>query len=172
MASIHHLGGILLNPRFCFAHIILFKPPYVSLFHHLQFPIILPRPRKTKAREGKASTTHHSQILHRPRRPNILQRRLQLHHLLIHPPLRLHRAIHRLGLKRLNRLQLPAEIEFLRAELLHFPLDLVHDRRVGEQGAVVREIDGLGLGLQEGEFAAGVVVALFEGCEGRGGSAC
>ena len=50
-------------------------------------------------------------------------------------------------------------------------LDLVDDGTVVERGAVVREVDFLGLGLELVNAAAGVVVALFEGLKGGCGLA-
>ena len=44
--------------------------------------------------------------------------------------------------------------------------DLVDYAGVVEGAAVLLEVDGLGLRLEEVEFAARVVVALFEGLEG------
>ena len=43
--------------------------------------------------------------------------------------------------------------------------DLVHYAGVVERAAVLLEVDGLGLRLQQVEFAARVVVALFESLE-------
>ena len=48
------------------------------------------------------------------------------------------------------------------------PFDLVDDPGVAEGAAVVLEVDGLGLRAEQVEFAARVVVALFEGLEGGG----
>ena len=44
--------------------------------------------------------------------------------------------------------------------------DLVDYAGVVEGAAVLLEVDGLGLRLQQVEFAARIVVALFEGLEG------
>jgi hypothetical protein len=49
--------------------------------------------------------------------------------------------------------------------------DLVHHGGVVEGGFVVGKIDGLGLGLQQVDAAAGVVVALLEGLDGGCGLA-
>ena len=46
------------------------------------------------------------------------------------------------------------------------PFDLVDDSGVAEGAAVVLEVDGLILRAQHVDFAAGVIVALFEGLEG------
>jgi len=114
-------------------------------------------------------STYHSQILKRPRLLDILQRLLQVPQLLIHPPLRLLRILHRLRLKRLDRLELPPHIVRLRLEGLHVALDLVDDGLVLQHRVEVREVDGLGGVGEDLHLAAGVVVALFEGREGRGG---
>lgn len=50
-------------------------------------------------------------------------------------------------------------------------LDLVDDLGVFEDRAVVPEVDGLGLVGEHLDFAAGIVVAFFEGREGGGGAA-
>lgn len=49
--------------------------------------------------------------------------------------------------------------------------DLIDHGTVVERGPVFAEVDGLRLVLERGEFAAGVVVALFEGLERGCGAA-
>ena len=121
--------------------------------------------------EDLAGKTYNSQLIKRPRRLDILQRLRQRLHLMIHPPLRLLRALHRLSLKRLNRFQLPAYIIRHGLEGFEMLFDFIDHGAVGERGSVFGKVDGLRLLVQGGEFAAGVVVALFEGLEGGCGAA-
>ncbi len=121
--------------------------------------------------ENSEGKTYNSQLIKRPRRLNILQRLRQRLHLMIHPPLRLLRALHRLSLKRLDGFQLPAHIIRHRLEGFEMLFDFINHGAVVERGSVFGEVDRLRLLVQGGEFAAGVVVALFEGLEGRCGAA-
>ena len=71
-------------------------------------------------------------------------------------------------LKRLDGFDLPLHIVRGRFERLEVAFDLVHDACVVEGAAVLLEVDGLGLRLEQVELAARVVVALLEGLEGGG----
>jgi hypothetical protein len=109
--------------------------------------------------------TYHSQVLERPSLLNILECLLQIPQLLINHTLRLLGALHRLLLKRLDRFNLPCYIVCLGLESTEGFLDFVDDGSVLKNAAVMAEVDGLGLLGQDGDFAARVVVALFEGLE-------
>ena len=122
---------------------------------------------KTQTRK-RENSTYHSQILKRPRLLNILQRLLQIHQLPIHQSLGLLRILHRLRLKSLNRLDLPPHIIRHGLERLDVLFNLVDHGLVLERGAVTGEIERLGSFGEELDFAAGVVVAFFEGGEGGG----
>lgn len=115
--------------------------------------------------------TYHSQILERPSALNVLQRSLQILQLGINLALGLLGALHSLGLERLNRLHLPAHIVLLDLERAHLLLDVVDDGGVLQDGAVVREVDGLGLLGEHLDPALRIVVALLEGLEGLSGAA-
>ena len=119
----------------------------------------------------QSSNTHHSKILKRPSRLNVLQRRLQITNLRINPPLGLFCALHSLRLESLNGLDLPSHIVLLNLEAIDLLLDVVDDGAVLEDGAVVGEVDLLGLLGEELDPTARVVVALFECDEGVGGAA-
>ena len=112
--------------------------------------------------------THNGQILKRSRRLDVLQRRIQLPQLVIYLALCLLRALDGLHLKRLDGFDLPVHIVRGRFKRLEVAFDLVHDAGVVEGAAVLLEVDGLGLRLEQVELAARVVVALFEGLEGGG----
>lgn len=56
-----------------------------------------------------------------------------------------------------------ADVVGLGLESAEALLDLVDNGGVLQDGAVVREVDGLGLLGEDGHFAAGVIVALLEG---------
>ena len=123
----------------------------------------------TKGAQRDHSTrdhTHNSQILERSRRLDVLQRRLQFPQLVVYFALRLLRALDGLHLKRLDGFDLPVHIVRGRFECLEVSFDLVHYAGVVEGAAVVLKVDGLGLRLEQVEFAARVVIALFEGLEG------
>ena len=110
--------------------------------------------------------THNSQILKRSRRLDVLQRRLQFSQLVINLALGLLRALDRLHLKCLDGFDLPVQIVRGRFERLEVAFDLVYDAGVVKGAAIVLEVNGLGLRLQQVEFAACVVVTLLEGLEG------
>jgi len=117
------------------------------------------------------ANTYHSQVLKRPSSLNILERLLQILQLRVHLALSRLRTLHSLSLEGLDRLQLPAHIILLWLESRQLLLDVVDDGSVAELGAVGGEVDLLRLVGKDLDFAARVVVALFEGCEGLGGAA-
>ena len=117
------------------------------------------------------SDTYHSEILKRPGRLNVLQRCLQITDLRIDSALGLLRALHSLCLESLDGLDLPAHIVLLDLEAVDLLLNIVDDGGVLEEGAVVGEVDFLGLFGEKLNPAARVVVALFECDEGVGGAA-
>jgi hypothetical protein len=63
------------------------------------------------------------------------------------------------------------DIVGLGLEGLEVLLNLVDDRGVFQDGAVVAEVDAGGLVLQNLQSAAGIVIALLEVAEGGGGAA-
>jgi hypothetical protein len=113
-------------------------------------------------------STYHCELIKRPRVLNVGQSLLQVRQLLINHNLRLLRALHSLGLESLNSLDLPVYIICGGLEGREALLDFVDDGGVLEVGAVVREVDGLGLLGEDGDLAARIVVALLEVLEGRG----
>lgn len=78
------------------------------------------------------------------------------------------RILHSLCLERLNGLDLPSDIVCSWLECAEVILDLVDDALVLEDGAVVREVDLLGLLGEDLNAATGVLVALLECLEGGG----
>ena len=126
------------------------------LFEHRSL-VVPPQHHPKSAHEVSASLenevrdfhlcTHNSQILQRSRRLNVIQRLLQFPQFLIHPPLRLLRALHSLHFKRLNGFDLSIHIVRSRFEGLDVSFDLVDDPSVAEGAAVTLEVDGLGLRL-------------------------
>ena len=118
-----------------------------------------------------SSTAYLCQLLKRPRILNILQCLLQRSQFGIHGNLCLFRVLNRFCLKRLNGLDLPCDIVGLGLETLDLLLNLVDDGLVVDLGSVRSEVDG---GRKVGEnldLPSGVVVTLFEGCEGSSGLA-
>lgn len=73
-----------------------------------------------------------------------------------------------LNLEGLNGLELTAHIVGGGLERSEALLDLVNDGLVLEDGAVVAEVDRLGLLGEDLDLAARIVVALLEGLETRG----
>lgn len=61
---------------------------------------------------------------------------------------------------------MPSDIVRLGLECVEALLDLVDDGSVLQHGAVVREVNGLGLLLEDAELSARIVVALLEALEG------
>ena len=78
-------------------------------------------------------------------------------------------ATYRLGLERLNSLDLRAHVVRDGLELVEELLRLVHDRLVLEHRAVVREVDGGRLSVELGLYPLCVRVALAEGLQGGDG---
>ena len=76
---------------------------------------------------------------------------------------------HRLGLERLNRLDLRAHIVGDGLEVAEDLLGLVDNGLVAEDRAVVCEVDGRRLGRELAMDALGVGIALPERLEGRDG---
>jgi hypothetical protein len=109
--------------------------------------------------------THHSQIGKWPGLLDVLQGHLQVAQFLVHDGLGLLGALDSLRLECLDRLDLPVHIVCLGLESVELLLDVVDDGLVLEDAAVVREVDGLGLLGEDGNFAARIVVALLEGLE-------
>lgn len=112
--------------------------------------------------------TYHGEILKRPCLLNVLERLLQVLQLLVDHRLRLFRRLHSLGLEGLNGLDLPVDIVRLGLEGVEASLNLIDNGSVLENGAVVREVDGLRLLLKDSHFAARIVIALLEGLQGCG----
>lgn len=110
-------------------------------------------------------------VVERPGVLDVLQCLLEVGELLVDDGLGLLGALDGLGLESLDGLDLPVYVVGLGlvgAELL---LDVVDDGLVLEDGAVVGEVDGLGLLGEDGDLAAGVIVALLERLEGGSGVA-
>lgn len=116
-------------------------------------------------------STHHSEILKRPRRLDVLQRSLQILQLRINLALGLLGALDSLSLVGLDGLDLTVDIVLLDGEAGELLLNVVNDGLVLEHGAVVAEVDVLGLLGQDLDLAARVVVALLERLQGLGGAA-
>lgn len=74
---------------------------------------------------------------------------------------------HRLGLERLNSLDVCVHIIGDGLEVAENLLSLVHNGRVAEDGAVMLEVHGCGLGSELRTDALGVAVPLAEGLQGR-----
>ena len=112
-----------------------------------------------------------SRLFPRSRSLNIAQRLLQLPQLDLNLALCLLRVLHGDLFEALNSFNLLVHVVGLGLEGLEVVLDLVDYRGVLQERAIVPEVDGLGLVLEDLEFAAGVIVAFFEGSKGRGGAA-
>ena len=113
----------------------------------------------------------HSSLLPRPRILNIAQSLLQLPQLHLHLSLCLLRILHRNLLEALDRLQLLVHVVCHGLEALVVLFDLVDHGLILEDGPIVPEVNGLGLLGEKLDFAASVVVALFESCKSAGGAA-
>jgi len=135
-------------------------------------PPLLHHPRHILINLGRRpANLLHRRLLPRPRALNIRQRLLQAPQLDLNLLLSLLSIAQRHALKLLDRRQLLADVVGGRLEGLDLAFDLVEDGVVFEQAAVVGEVDGLGCVGEGLHFAAGVVVAFFEGGEGAGGAA-
>ncbi len=99
---------------------------------------------------------------------NVLQCLVQIAQLPVYYRLGLFRALDRLAFKRLNGFYLPAHIISCRLERTELLLDIVDDGLVLKDAAVLAEVNRLRLFGKDRDFAAGVVVALFEGLQGSG----
>lgn len=115
--------------------------------------------------------THHSEVLERTSRLNVLKSLLKILQLRINLALGLLRALHSLGLESRNRLDLPLNIVLLGLESVELLLDVGDDVLVLQEAAVVGEVDGLRRLGEDLDFAARVIVALLEVGEGLGGIA-
>ena len=110
-----------------------------------------------------------SEVRERPGVLDVLQGLLEIAELLVDNGLGLLGALDGLGLESLDGLDLPVYVVGLGLEGVELLLDVVDDGLVLEDGAVVREVDVLGLLGEDGDLAAGVIVALLERLEGSGG---
>lgn len=115
--------------------------------------------------------THHSEVLERPGGLDVLEGLLQVLQLSVDLGLGLLSALDGLSLVGLDGLDLAANVVLLDLEAVELLLNVVDDGGVLENGAVVGEVDLLGLLGQELDLAARVVVALLEGLQGLGGGA-
>lgn len=115
--------------------------------------------------------TYHSEVLERPGGLNVLEGLLKVLQLSVDLALGLLGALEGLGLVGLDGLDLAADVVLLDLEGVDLLLDVVDDGGVLQDGAVVGEVDLLGLLGQDLDLAARVVVALLEGLQGLGGGA-
>jgi hypothetical protein len=113
--------------------------------------------------------THHSEVLERPGSLDVLQRRLEVLELSIDLDLGLLGALNSLGLVGLDGLDLAVDVVLLDLEGVELLLNVVDDSGVLQDGAVVGEVDLLGLLGEDLDLAARIVVALLEGLQGLGG---
>jgi len=111
----------------------------------------------------KHSKTYHREVFKRPGFLNIRQRLLQVLQLTVHNVLGLFGALDGLSLKRLNSLDLTADVVRLWLEGLELLLDVVDDGGVLQHASVVGEVDRRRLVAQLLHLAPGIVVALLEG---------
>lgn len=115
--------------------------------------------------------THHSEVLEGPGSLDVLKCRLKVLKLSIDLGLGLLGALDSLGLVGLDGLDLAVDVVLLDLESVELLLKVVDDGGVFQDGAVVGEVDLLGLLGQDLDLAARIVVALLEGLEGLGGGA-
>lgn len=115
--------------------------------------------------------THHSEVLERPGSLDVLEGLLEVLQLSVDLALGLLGALEGLCLVGLDGLDLAADVVLLDLEGVDLLLDVVDDGGVLQDGAVVGEVDLLGLLRQDLDLAARVVVALLEGLQGLGGGA-
>ena len=106
--------------------------------------------------------TYNGEVSEWPGILDVLQGLLEIAQLLVDNSLSLLCALDGLGLESLNGLDLPSYIVCLGLECVELLLDVVDNGLVLEDAAVVVEVDGLGLLGEDGDLAAGVVVALLE----------
>lgn len=99
---------------------------------------------------------------------DVLQCLLEIAELLVDDSLGLLGALDGLGLESLDGLDLPVYVVGLGLEGVELLLDVVDDSLVLQDGAVLGEVDSLGLLGEDGDLAAGVIVALLERLEGGG----
>ena len=113
--------------------------------------------------------THHSEVLEGPGSLDVLKSLLEVLELSVDLGLGLLGALDSLGLVGLNGLDLAVDVVLLDLESVELLLDVVDDGGVLQDGAVVGEVDLLGLLGQDLDLAARVVVALLEGLESLSG---
>lgn len=114
---------------------------------------------------GTLDWTYHSQFVERACFGNILQGRAEIRQLGINLVLGSLRILDSCGFEVFDRSQSIRDVVSLRLERLEGGLNLVDDGLILEDGAVVREVDFAGGVLQNGDLAAGILVALLEGLE-------
>ena len=112
--------------------------------------------------------THHSEVLERPGGLDVLKSLLKVLELSVDLGLGLLGALDSLGLVGLDGLDLAVDVVLLDLESVELLLDVVDDGSVLQDGAVVGEVDLLGLLGKDLDLAARVIVALLEGLEGLG----
>lgn len=115
--------------------------------------------------------THHGEVLEWASRLDVLECLLQVPQFRINFALGLFRALHGLGLERLNGLDLPLYIVLLGLESIELLLNVGNDVLVLQETTILGEVDGLGLLGEDLDFAARVIVALLEVGERLGGVA-
>jgi hypothetical protein len=115
--------------------------------------------------------THHSEVLEGPGSLDVLEGLVEVLQLSIDLGLGLLSALQGGSLVCLDGLDLAADVVLLDLEAGELLLNVVDDGGVLEDGAVVGEVDLLGLLGQDLDLAARVVVALLEGLQGLGGGA-
>jgi hypothetical protein len=115
--------------------------------------------------------THNSEVLEGPGSLDVLKSLLKVLELSVDLELGLLGALDSLGLVGLNGLDLAVDVVLLDLEGVELLLDVVDDGGVLQDGAVVGEVDSLGLLGEDLDLAARIIVALLEGLEGLGGGA-
>lgn len=113
--------------------------------------------------------THHSEVLEGPGSLDVLKSLLKVLELSVDLQLGLLGALDSLGLVGLNGLDLAVDVVLLDLEGVELLLDVVDDGGVLQDGAVVGEVDSLGLLGEDLDLAARIIVALLEGLESLGG---
>lgn len=113
-------------------------------------------------------STYHSEVLEWSGGLNVLKSLLQILQLSVHLALSLLGALDGLSLKSFNSLDLSLHIVLLWLESGELLLDVGDDVLVLQDGAVVLEVDGLGLLGELLDLAARGIVALLEGGQGVG----
>ena len=113
--------------------------------------------------------THHSEVLKGPSSLDVLEGLVEVLQLSIDLGLGLLSALEGLGLVCFDGLDLAADVVLLDLEAVELLLDVVDDGGVLQDGAVVGEVDLLGLLGEDLDLAARIVVALLEGLQGLGG---